>query len=146
VIVGIVGSERIKFTELGEKRAKAIIDSIVSMPDITEVVSGKCHLGGIDIWAAEIGAEWGRIVTEFPPRFQSWENGYRPRNIQIARRSDIVHCITVDVLPETYNSMTFSHCYHCNSTAHVKSGGCWTALYAEKLKKQAKWHVVKNYD
>ena len=139
MIVGIVGSEKIKFTALGEERAKATITEILSNPQVTEVVSGKCHLGGIDIWAAEIGKELGKIVTEFPPRRLSWEF-YKARNLNIAERSDIVHCITVDKLPDNYNGMRFDFCYHCKSKDHVKSGGCWTMKHA----KIGKLHVIQN--
>jgi len=40
--------------------------------------------------------------------------------------------------------MRFPFCYHCKSNLHVKSGGCWTAKYAERLGKPAKWHLVQN--
>src|ERR1041384_90593 len=105
MIVGIVGSEASKFTPLGEVEAKSVIAEILSDPLVTEVVSGKCHLGGIDLWAAEIGSGMGLVVTEYPPKTLSWETGYKPRNLQIARRSDVVYCITVDRLPDTYRGM-----------------------------------------
>ena len=144
MIVGIVGSEEAKFTTIGEDRAKAIITEILSQLGVTEVVSGKCHLGGIDIWTAQIGAALGLKVTEFPPATKSWETGYRPRNIQIARASDLVCCITVDRLPEGFTGMRFKLCYHCRTADHVKSGGCWTMKEAAHMGKQAKLYVVAN--
>jgi len=59
MIVGIVGSEAAKFTLIGESRAKYLIYSILAEPGTTEIVSGNCHLGGIDQWAAEIGEKFG---------------------------------------------------------------------------------------
>ena len=138
--VGIVGSEAAKFTPYTEAQAKDIIRSLLSRGDV--VVSGACHLGGIDVWAAEIGHELGLEVKEYPPKTHNWSSGYKPRNIQIARDSDIVCCITLARLPDTYHGMRFPYCYHCKTSDHVKSGGCWTAHYAQRLGKEAKWYVI----
>jgi len=135
--VGIVGSEAKKFIKETEAAAKGIIREILTQPNVTAVVSGRCHLGGIDIWAAEIGHELGLQVIEFPARCYNWSMGYRPRNIQIAEESDIIYCITLKKLPEHYAGMRFPRCYHCPpppaSPEHVKSGGCWTMRYAASL-------------
>lgn len=144
MIVGIVGSEEAKFTPLGEDRAKDIIIALLERPGVTEIVSGDCHLGGIDKWAAWIGEALDLKVTEFPPKRKSW-SWYRVRNIQIAARSDEVHCITVRQLPEGYSGMRFPLCYHCKVDTHVKSGGCWTMKYAIGLGKTGQLHVVENY-
>jgi hypothetical protein len=143
MIVGIVGSESIKFTAKGRADAEQMIVEILCEPSVTEVVSGKCHLGGIDIWAAEIGQALGLTVTEFPPEVQSWW-AYKKRNLRIAEHSDIVHCITVDRLPESYTGMRFNLCYHCGTNGHVKSGGCWTMKQAIKIGKIGKLHVIEN--
>jgi hypothetical protein len=133
--VGIVGSEAAKFTPVTEKRVKKLIRALLDNLDATEVVSGGCHLGGIDQWAAEAGVEMGLQVVEFFPRKLNWSEGYAPRNRQIAQYSDEVYCFTVDRLPKTYTGMTFPLCYHCNTAEHVKSGGCWTVKEAFKLGK-----------
>jgi hypothetical protein len=143
--IGIVGSESAKFTKLGKKRAKYLILKILSRFGVTEVVSGDCHLGGIDRWAARIGRRLGLAVTEFPPKTLSWESGYKPRNIQIAKRSDKVYCITVDKLPWNYTGMRFKLCYHCGVDTHVKSGGCWTMKEAKRLGKEIRLKVIHNY-
>lgn len=124
--VGIVGSEGIKFTPETKQKAIDKIRELLTRPGVTEVVSGGCHLGGIDIWAEEVGHELGLVVTVFHPAQRTWEDGYKPRNLQIATYSDEVHCITVKVLPASYHGMRFTHCYHCGTDSHVKSGGCWT--------------------
>ncbi len=144
MIVGIVGAEGAKFTSLGEDRANAVITDIISDPNVTEVVSGKCHLGGIDIWAVQIARALGRKTTEFPPKYFSWE-WYKKRNLQIADRSDIVHCIAVDVLPQDFKGMKFELCYHCGTKDHVKSGGCWTMKQAIKMGKLGRLHIVRNH-
>lgn len=136
--IGIVGSEAAKFTAKGEADAKALIRDLLVLED--EVISGGCHLGGIDQWAAEIGRELGLKVTEYLPENHTWTDGYRERNLLIAGNSDVVHCITVDKLPEGYIGMRFTRCYHCNTNEHVKSGGCWTMHRA----KRGVLHVVKN--
>jgi hypothetical protein len=143
VKVGIVGSEGAKFTTYTESRAKKIIYRLLDRPEITHVVSGGCHLGGIDIWAAEIGRELGKKVIEHRPKSLNWSTGYAPRNLLIAEDSDEIYCITVDKLPDTYIGMTFSHCYHCNTDSHVKSGGCWTVKKAVAMGKPGKIIVIK---
>ena len=147
--VGIVGNEGSKFTPEGKQKALEAIAEILRPVDIKLMVSGHCHLGGIDIWAEEIADTLGIDKLIFPPKVQSWEHGYKPRNLQIVENSDKVYCITVNKLPPEYKGMTFKECYHCrragrDSTNHVKSGGCWTAFQAQKLGKQAEWIVVDN--
>lgn len=137
--IGIVGSEEIKFTKEGKQQAISLIRQILSEPNVTEVISGGCHLGGIDIWAEEIGRELGLIVTVFKPKSLSWEGGYKERNLEIANNSDVVHCITVDKLPASYTGMRFNSCYHCRRNDHIKSGGCWTMHKA----KFGKLHIIQ---
>ena len=147
--VGIVGSEAAKFTKLGEERARDVIREILSGDNVTGVVSGHCHLGGIDIWAELVADELGIKKEIYPPKELNWSNGYKPRNLAIANNSDIVYCISVDKLPDDYKGMRFSKCYHCakggrNSTDHIKSGGCWTVLHAMKLGKRGEWITISN--
>lgn len=141
--VGIVGSEAAKFTPAGKVMARHVIQGLLEVPDVIEVVSGASHLGGIDRWAAEIGKALGLVVTEFPPLTHAWSSGYKPRNLQIVAASDIVHCITINALPPTYKGMRFDLCYHCGTSDHVKSGGCWTAKQARKAGKLGIIHVIK---
>ena len=142
IIVGIVGSEAAKFTANTEASAKVLIYSLLSDPNVEAVCSGRCHLGGIDIWAEEIGEQLGKKLLLFPPLNLQWSTGYKPRNLKIAFNSDEVHCITVKELPKNYKGMRFDLCYHCNSREHVKSGGCWTVKEAIKLGKPGYVHVV----
>jgi len=137
--IGIVGSEAAKFTSESEASARELIRKIILDPEVTEVCSGDCHLGGIDQWAREECEKIGKPFTGYPPKVHEWERGYKPRNLQIAE-SDVVHCITVDRLPNDYRGMRFAYCYHCHKTDHIKSGGCWTMHQA----KQGVLHVVKN--
>lgn len=139
VNVGIVGHEAAKFTSSGQIRARQIIRELLASPDAV-LVSGHCHLGGIDIWAEEEAARLNRAMLIYPPKALDWSSGYKPRNLLIARDSDVVHCIVVDHLPSDYRGMTFSGCYHCHTTEHVKSGGCWTA----KRGKEGVWHIIPN--
>jgi hypothetical protein len=134
---GIVGHEGAKFTADGEAQARRIIRELLAHPD-TVLVSGRCHLGGIDIWAEEEADKLGREKIIHPPKELSWSKGYKPRNLLIAKDSDIVHCIVVANYPDDYDGMKFKRCYHCNSDDHIKSGGCWTA----KRAKLAEWHVI----
>jgi hypothetical protein len=145
VIVGIVGHEAAKFTKKGRERAEKEIVKILSQEGVDHVVSGGCHLGGIDEWAVTIGRTMDMTVTEYLPERLSWEQGYKPRNLLIAKVSDVVHSIVVDHLPAEYTGMRFPLCYHCNSKDHVKSGGCWTMKMAVTLGKLGRLHVIKNF-
>ena len=139
--IGIVGHEAAKFTPETEDRARQIIRELLYEPCI--LVSGGCHLGGIDIWAEEEATALRRLKIIHKPKVLSWEGGYKQRNILIAKNSDIVHVIVVSTYPLDYRGMRFSYCYHCDSQDHIKSGACWTAKYAQKtFNKQTKWHVI----
>ena len=138
VVVGIVGAEGAKFTPSGEQEARAIIRVLLSRPK-SHLVSGGCHLGGVDIWAEEEAAKLGVGMTIFPPRVQRWE-GYKERNLRIAEASDVVHCIAVARLSLDFNGPRFTFCYHCGTRRHIKSGGCWTV----KRSRYGMLHVVAN--
>lgn len=138
--VGIVGSEAAKFTPSTESMARAIIRGLINGCDL--VISGHCHLGGIDIWAVEEAEKLGIPTLEFPPAIHKWNGGYMQRNLQIARTSDVLVCIAVKELPEHFNGRRFTFCYHCKEEGHVKSGGCWTMKEAKKLGKETFLVVV----
>lgn len=141
--VGLVGSEGAKFTPATEVKARKMIREILDIEGATEVVSGGCHLGGIDIWAIEEAVRLEIPTTEFLPAKLTWEGGYKYRNLQIARYADLVYCITVAKLPPGYTGMRFDYCYHCGTDAHVKSGGCWTTKQARKMGKVGTTLVVR---
>lgn len=140
--LGIVGSESAKFTEVSEGLARASIIRAIGESGATHVVSGGCHLGGIDIWAVEEARKLGLEVTEHLPRTRQWSGGYKDRNVRIAEDSDKVICITVRKLPKHYKGMRFDYCYHCGTNEHIKSGGCWTTKYARSLGKPTETVVI----
>ena len=143
--IGIVGSEEAKFTPETQAKARAYIRLLLSDPRVTGAVSGECHLGGIDIWAREEAEALGVPFTPHPPATLNWSDGYKPRNLKIAQDSDVVVCITLKELPETYTSMRFPQgCYHCKTPPehHIKSGGCWTMKQAEKMGKKGYLKVI----
>lgn len=138
--IGIVGSEGAKFTPETEAIARDRIRQAIR-PYIT-VVSGGCHLGGIDIWAIDEAVKMGKEIKEFLPKQKSWYY-YKQRNIKIAENSKIVICITVAKLPEGYKAKGFEHyCYHCKTNEHIKSGGCWTVKYAQSIGKPGYVSVI----
>jgi hypothetical protein len=140
--LGIVGAEATKFTPTTEQQARSLITSLLIHEPVTCVISGACHLGGIDVWAVEEALLFGIPVIEFPPAEHNWTRGYMPRNLQIARKSDRVVCITVKSLPATFTGRRFTYCYHCGTDSHVKSGGCWTVKQAKKLGKSTEIFVI----
>lgn len=168
--VGIVGHEKAKFDNITESIARVIIRNILLsyvqekhtllstepyemdrfIPHIEKimptVVSGDCHLGGIDIWAVEEGIELGcpDPIVHTPEKLQWEPRGYRARNLKIAKDAEVVHCIVVNEYPPNYNGMRFSYCYHCETSTHIKSGACWTARKAITLyDKPAYWHIIR---
>lgn len=141
--VGIVGHEALKFTPKGEVRARTIIRALLTPPG-TILVSGGCHLGGIDIWAEEVADSLGRSKEIHLPQNLQWSSGYKERNIKIAKTSDILHCIAVISLPKEFKGMRHSTCYHCNATDHVKGGSCWTMKVAKNFGKPTVLHRVDN--
>lgn len=146
IIVGIVGNEAAKFTSATEEQAREVIRILLKDPSAV-LSSGHCHLGGIDIYAEE---EYDKLPDRsqrpdpfiYPPKTLSWEGGYKPRNIQIAMKSHQLHNIVVEKYPEGYTGMRFNGCYHCKSTDHIKSGGCWTLNYAKKLGRPTMRHTI----
>lgn len=140
--IGIVGSEAAKFTAETERQARAFIRELLHPGDV--VISGGCHLGGVDSYAIEEAKAAGLEFVEHKPRSLSWEHGYKPRNIRIAEDSETVVCITIDRLPAHYTGMRFRLCYHCGTADHVKSGGCWTVKYARGLGKDGRVLVCRS--
>lgn len=151
MILGIVGHEAAKFTEIGEQRARDAIRRFMRHYEPTAVSSGHCHLGGIDIWTEEEARRLNYFDPAyiFPPANFTWERGFKPRNIRIAQNSDIVVSIVVDRLPVGFKGMTHKLCYHCARHSatfepHVKSGGCWTMHYAREIGKRGELFVINN--
>lgn len=142
MILGLVGSEAAKFTKATETEARSVIRQLLASGKYAAVVSGKCHLGGVDLFAIEEAKAVQLPTREFPPRTRSWASGYKPRNMQIAQAADEVICITVKSLPLGYTGMRFALCYHCGTKDHIKSGGCWTVKYAQSLGKRGRVLVV----
>jgi len=138
---GIVGSEAAKFTQATKPMAFARIRGLLRPGD--KVVSDACPLGGIDAWAIQIAREMGLECWEHAPKTNDWDTGFKPRNILIAQDCTEAVCLTVKSLPSTYRGRTFPLCYHCGTTDHVKSGGCWTVKYArERLGKPGRIIVI----
>lgn len=147
--IGIVGHEAAKFTKKGEEEARKIIYDILTKHltvenSLVTLVSGGCHLGGIDIFAEEEADKLGLEKQIFLPKTRVWESGYKPRNIKIAKASDELHNIVVSRVANSYDGMKFPYCYHCHTRDHYKSGGCWTAKFAHKLGKPVTQHVLLN--
>jgi hypothetical protein len=142
MVLGIVGSEGAKFTPETEMAARELIISLIENEGPSLVVSGACHLGGIDVWAEEEAKALGVPFQAYPPAIHRWEGGYKQRNLRIAKASDKVVCITLRELPESYKGMTFGSCYHCKTSEHVKSGGCWTVKQAKLLGKDGEVLVI----
>jgi hypothetical protein len=143
MILGIVGAEGKKFSPEGIQIARLAIRQLLLEHLPSKVVSGACHLGGIDVWAIEEARQEGILTEEFPPKYHDWATGYKPRNLQIVKASDVVACITVARYWDGYVGMRFPSCYHCLTNTHIKSGGCWTMKEAVKRGKVGQLVVVE---
>lgn len=145
-VLGIVGHAADKFTPQTCELARYEIERylIKSKPD--KLVSGGCHLGGVDVWAIKIATELGIPTEEYLPENLRWTpNGYKERNLRIAR-SNRVLCVVVRDYPPEFKGQKFDYdgctsgCYHClnRNFKHVKSGGCWTAWKC----KEREWIII----
>lgn len=142
--IGIVGNAADKFTETTRQAARQRIMSLIGRPDVDTIVSGHCHLGGVDIWAEELAFVFGGKHPEiYPPKKLAWEGGYKQRNILIAEASAEVHVIVVSEYPPNFHGRRFTDCYHCHTSDHVKSGACWTAIRAMREGKKGIWHIIQ---
>lgn len=139
--VGIVGHAAEKFCAETEVQARQIIRTLLEQPN-TVLVSGGCHMGGVDIYSEEIADELGLEKIIHLPKTRRWDGGYKQRNLRIVSDSDKLHVIVVSKYPEDYRGMVFKHCYHCQSADHIKSGGCWTGVQASKAGKSVQWHII----
>ncbi len=138
---GIVGHEEKKFTKKTKATAKDFI-ALIMTPEDT-LVSGHCHLGGVDIYAEDFVDEMGYEKIIHKPRTKKWATGFKPRNLLIAKDSEVIYVILVKEYPPEYTGRKFELCYHCDTTEHVKSGVCWTAWKAVKLFDiQAIWIII----
>jgi cell division ATPase FtsA len=92
--IGIVGHAADKFTAETEAKARSIIQMIIDKERINQlsfvdppgivVVSGGCHLGGIDIWAEEVADELGVPKDIKRPTRLTWSGpgGFKERNLE----------------------------------------------------------------
>ena len=133
MIIAFVGPQQDKWTPAGEESTRNIIRAYLATGKYAGVTSGECHLGGVDIWAREETTRRGIYFRGYPALKLQWDgkDGYRSRNILIAKMADLVVCIT----PLNYPDGRKGWCKHCRDH-HVSSGGCWTARYAEKIGKR----------
>lgn len=137
-----MGHAQEKFTTQTEAFARTAIQEEIARFQPELIISGHSPMGGVDIYAEQIAQELGIQTRIFAPRQHSWHGtyGYKARNLDIAKESDVVLCVVVRELPPDFKGMSFSGCYHCGTrnALHVKSGGCWTAWKA----KRGLWRII----
>jgi len=148
--IGFVGHGEEKFTEVTSKAAKDFINSILDLYDSPVVVSGHSPMGGVDIYSEDIADERECEKIIHAPRLHVWKGqgyGFKDRNEDIGRDSEILYNLVVKDYPPNFKGTKIGYDYHCGDRVpkHVKSGGCWTAWFAHKLKKDVIW-VIFNED
>lgn len=127
--IGIVGNAADKFTRATRDVAKRAIHDVIEHYGPELIISGGCHLGGIDEWAEETANDLGVETLIHTPYQRTWKY-YKQRNLRIANDADLVVCIVAGQYPKKFDGRRFSVCYHCRRSRpfHIKSGGCWTAM------------------
>lgn len=144
--IGIVGHAEDKFNIQTRELALQVVHGIILSNPGAVIVSGGCHLGGVDKYAEYYADLEGRVMVVHLPKKLQWSGGYRERNLKIARDSDEVHVVVVEEYPVEYKGRRFKHCYHCSIDVvppHRKSGACWTARKAIMMGKPAYWHIIQ---
>lgn len=147
--LGIVGHGQEKFTVQTEFLARTAILKAIQTMRPTAICSGRSPMGGVDTYAEEIAYACGVPFQPFGAQVNSWNPagryGYKARNLDIAKFSDVVLCVVVRELPPGFAGWHPGlGCYHCAKhdyaapPQHIKSGGCWTAW---KCKNQ-RWAIV----
>ncbi len=140
--LGIVGHAQDKFTHLTELTARSKIIEFILQYKPTSIISGHCHLGGVDIYAEEIASSLDIPLIIHKPLILSWsgKGGYRDRNLKIAKDSHLTLVVVVKDYPVHYTGLRFNGCYHCGgrNPKHVKSGACWTAWKS----KRREWIII----
>jgi len=106
--VAIVGHAADKFSPAAEKAVKEYIREVISGRVFTHVISGECPLGGVDIWAHEIADELDVEFISKAPKENTWEGGFKPRNIAMARECDALYNIVVSHYPLNYKGKYYS--------------------------------------
>ena len=133
--LGIVGHAEDKFTPETKRHAEDAIYDAIAWHEPEVIVSGRCPMGGVDIYAEEIAKRLEIPTIIHAPKIHQWDGpgGFKERNEAIARDADLVLCIVVKEFPAGYKGRRFPYCYHCKgrNPGHIKSGGCWTAWRAD---------------
>jgi hypothetical protein len=152
--VGIIGNAADKFTPETELKAREHIRRIFASYKDPMLVSGRCPMGGVDVWAEDIADELGIPKDIKEPKVKCWDDGkggygFKARNTDIAKTSDVLHIILVRNYPPEYNKQRFKFCYHCDKIPgrdpedHVKSGACWTGMkFIEMGKTKVEWCII----
>lgn len=121
MILGIVGAEEKSWLIPAKIKAKEYILNFILEVNPEIITSGHCPYGGVDLWA-EAYAYLLNIPTKiFPAEVNQWIDkdglkGYKSRNEEIARASDILLVISPMI-----------------DSKVIKNGGEWTGDYASTL-------------
>lgn len=148
--IGIIGSGEDKFSLNKRSRAYKIIRRILADHPGATIVSGHSPIGGIDIWAERMAKSLKYDTLIFSPKQHIWDGdyGFRARNLDIARNSDIIYVIVTKDYPPGYHHRRFDLCYHCEDHSgrehgdHIKSGACWTGWKGVGMGKDVWWIII----
>ncbi len=132
--IAIVGSSRLDEHErfLAREFISKILDN--AQPH-DEIITGDAL--GVDELVRSFASEVN-CMTVVNAKDKQWEgnNGYKHRNMEIARLADLVYSIATKKIKD-------KRCYHCDEQNHDRTGGCWTRRFAkDKLGKQGEVIII----
>lgn len=135
--LAIVGTSRLTFDEAIEARKYIvyIINERRKSFGHLRLITGDAD--GIDKLVREMCLEQGVDFEVLVARDRHWEgeNGFRERNLRIAKYCDEIISISTKKKTE--------ECYHHKklTESHERTGGCWTMEEAKRLKSYVKGRV-----
>ena len=95
------------------------------------IISGGAS--GVDSHAESIAKLIGIKTQIFHPDMNEWKY-YKERNILIANACDMLYNLVI--------ADQESYCYHHAIGGHIKSGACWTQIFAKSLGKPTKMIII----
>jgi len=114
--IAIVGSSHLDKDEI--VRAKDLIFVLGNLHIKDDIITGDAV--GVDMLVKEC-IDYAEVIYSHNERWKP--DGYKERNITIAEKADFVYSIATKQLKDEW-------CYHCLSTDHNRTAGCWTKNYA----------------
>lgn len=105
--------------------------------DHLELVTGDAK--GIDAIVRDMAEEQNIPCRVFTSKVKQWEgdllhDGFKERNLRIVAYCDNLVCFA--------SQLRNTPCYHCGTSEHERTGGCWTMKKAKESNKPTRLIVI----